>query len=64
MLSGPTVVGAVTSAVWSPRLSTNVALGMLGMAHAEIGTNVTVASPDGDRAATVVELPFPGAVQR
>ena len=64
VLSGHTVVGAVTSAVWSPRLSTNVALAMVGRAHAEIGTNVTVASPDGDRTATVVELPFPGAVQR
>ena len=64
VLSGHTVVGAVTSAVWSPRLSTNVALGMVGKAHAEIGTNVTVASPDGDRTATVVELPFSGAVQR
>lgn len=57
-------VGAITSTVWSPRLQTNVALGMIGIAHTTIGTTVTVAAPDGDRIATVVEVPFPGASQR
>lgn len=57
-------VGEVTSAVWSPRLSTNVALGMLSTPHHAIGTVVEVHTPDGVRRATVVEVPFPGASQR
>jgi len=57
-------VGEVTSAVWSPRLSTNVALGMLDLPYDAVGTVVTVHAPDGDRTATVVEVPFPGASQR
>ncbi len=64
VLSGHSVVGTVASAAWSPRLLTNVALGMLSVAHGGIGTRLTVATPDGDRRATVVEVPFPGAVQR
>jgi dimethylsulfoniopropionate demethylase len=59
-----TPVGEVTSAVWSPRLATNVALGMLRRPHDAVGTNVTVHAPDGDRQARVVEVPFPGASQR
>ena len=57
-------VGEVTSAVWSPRLSTNVALGMLNLPYDAVGTVLTVHAPDGDRTATVVEVPFPGASQR
>ena len=57
-------VGEVTSAVWSPRLGTNVALGMLEIGSTALGTTVVVRCPDGDRTAIVVEVPFPGASQR
>ncbi len=57
-------IGTVTSAVWSPRLETNVALGMLAVEHTAPGTELTVATPDGERQAIVSEVPFPGASQR
>ena len=57
-------VGSVTSAVWSPRLGTNVAIGMLEEPHTAVGSQVEVHCPDGARAATVSEMPFPGASQR
>jgi dimethylsulfoniopropionate demethylase len=65
----PTAVGLqpagfVTSAVWSPRLHSNVALAMVDSPHHAIGTALSVNTPDGERTATVVEVPFPGAVQR
>jgi dimethylsulfoniopropionate demethylase len=56
--------GMVTSAVWSPRLATNVAIGMLGVDHGAAGASLHVETPDGPRAATVCDLPFPGASQR
>jgi len=56
--------GQVTSLAWSPRLELNVALAMLDSPHHASGTQVTVATPDGDRPALVVSVPFPGAVQR
>lgn len=57
-------VGEITSAVWSPRLQTNVGLGMTCIDHTAVGTAVVVESPDGPRVATVAEVPFPGASQR
>lgn len=54
-------VGWLTSAVWSPRLEINVALGMVRASHWGIGTVVNVHAPDGGRVATVVALPFPGS---
>ncbi|MEO8267348.1 MAG: dimethylsulfoniopropionate demethylase [Ilumatobacteraceae bacterium] len=57
-------VGQVSSAVWSPRLETNVALGMLDIEHTALGTSVTVELGDDRRHATVVDVPFPGASQR
>ena len=57
-------VGEITSAVWSPRLHTNVALGMTHIEHTAVGTRVTVETPDQVRTATVAEVPFPGASQR
>ena len=56
--------GVVTSAVWSPRLETNVAIGMIGAQHWEIGTSLVVETTAGTRTARVVEMPFPGASQR
>jgi dimethylsulfoniopropionate demethylase len=57
-------IGEVTSVAWSPRLQTNVALAMVNTPHHAIGTSLSIESPDGPRTATVVEVPFPGAVQR
>jgi dimethylsulfoniopropionate demethylase len=62
--SGPTTVGYVTSAVWSPRLNCNVALAMVDTPHHAIDTALSVNAPDQRRTATVVRVPFPGAVQR
>jgi dimethylsulfoniopropionate demethylase len=56
--------GHLTSAAWSPRLNTNVALGMLPIENTALGTSVTVETPTGSRRATVAEVPFPGASQR
>ncbi len=57
-------VGSITSATWSPRLSANVALGMVAIEHTALGSDIVVEAPDGPRAATVVEVPFPGSSQR
>jgi dimethylsulfoniopropionate demethylase len=61
---GSQPVGFVTSAVWSPRLHSNVALAMVDNPHHRTDTALSVTTPDGERTATVVEVPFPGAVQR
>jgi aminomethyltransferase len=51
-------VGQVTSAVYSPRLEQNIALAMISVTAAELGTEVGVAMESGPRVATVVERPF------
>ncbi|MCB5198468.1 glycine cleavage system protein T [Loktanella sp. TSTF-M6] len=51
-------IGKVTSAVYSPRLERNIALAMVEVAHAQIGTEVEVMTPSGPARATVVERPF------
>jgi len=51
-------VGQVTSAAWSPDLNTNVAIGMINRAHWEIGNQLTVQTPNGDRSAEICKLPF------
>lgn len=51
-------VGEVTSAVWSPRLAQNIALAMVRIDAAEVGTALTVETNLGPKAATVVEKPF------
>ena len=51
-------VGEVTSAVWSPRLSQNIALAMVRVDAADVGTALTVETNLGPKAATVVEKPF------
>ncbi len=56
--------GQITSAVWSSRLATNVAIGMLDIEHVRPGTALTVETTAGTRRGTVVEMPFPGASQR
>lgn len=50
--------GKVTSAVYSPRLDKNIALAMVGVEHADLGTRLEVETPHGTLMATVVEKPF------
>lgn len=58
VLNAAEPVGKVTSAIYSPRLEKNIALAMVGTEFADVGTELTVQSPDGTVAATVVEKPF------
>ncbi len=51
-------VGEGTSAVWSPRLAQNIALAMVRIDAAEVGTALTIETNLGPKAATVVEKPF------
>jgi dimethylsulfoniopropionate demethylase len=64
IMNGDAVVGQATSVAWSPRLGTNVALGMLAIDHTAVGSTVTILAPDAPRRATVAEVPFAGASQR
>ena len=57
-------IGEVTSAVWSPRLETNVAMGMMRADRARIGVSVQIEAGDGVRSGTVCAMPFPGSSQR
>ena len=51
-------LGKVTSAVYTPRSKRNIALAMVSSAHADVGTKLEVAMPQGKVPATVVERPF------
>lgn len=51
-------VGHVTSAVYSPRLEKNIALGMVEIGSSILGTALTVAGIPEERTASVVEKPF------
>ncbi|WP_240776328.1 glycine cleavage T C-terminal barrel domain-containing protein [Nitrincola alkalilacustris] len=51
-------VGKVTSAVFSPRLEQNIALAMVGVDFAALGTSFDVETPSGITTATVVDKPF------
>ena len=57
-------VGQITSVTWSPRLEYNVALGMVELEFAPLGTELTLVAPDAERRATICEVPFTGASQR
>jgi aminomethyltransferase len=50
--------GRVTSAVYSPRLEKNIGYAWLPIEHTELGTRLTVETPNGDQDATIVPLPF------
>jgi dimethylsulfoniopropionate demethylase len=52
------VVGQVNSAVWSPDLASNIAIGMVCRSHWESGTPVVVETDHGGRDAIVCTLPF------
>jgi glycine cleavage system aminomethyltransferase T len=50
--------GTLTSAIYSPRLQKNIGFAWLPIEHSRLGTRLTVQTPDGERAATVVPMPF------
>ena len=50
--------GKVTSAVYSPRLKSNIALAMVAIEHTAIGTALDVMTSSEQRSASVVEKPF------
>jgi glycine cleavage system aminomethyltransferase T len=51
-------VGEVTTALWSPRLEKNIGYAWLPVELAGLGNSVGVTIPNGERAATVVPMPF------
>jgi glycine cleavage system aminomethyltransferase T len=51
-------VGTVTSAIWSPRFQRNIGYAMVPIEHADESTELTVETPDGERPAVVVPMPF------
>lgn len=52
------VVGAVTSAIYSPRLGKNIGYAMVPVALSELGTELAVETPAGEAPAVVVPMPF------
>lgn len=52
------VAGRITSITYSPRLDKNIAIGVVPIAFAELGTELTAVTPTGDRRATVTQFPF------
>ena len=50
--------GQVTSAIYSPRLQSNIALAMVQIEHSSIDTRVDVAMPCATRSARIVPKPF------
>ena len=56
--AGDGEVGKVTTALWSPRLERNIGYAWLPIGQAADGTSVSVTTPDGEREATVVPMPF------
>ena len=59
MAGDGTRIGEVTSAIWSPRLSCNVGMGMIARGHWDAGTRIIIKDADGDeRDGMVSSLPF------
>lgn len=56
--AGNTVVGRITSAVYSPRLEKNIGYAMLPLEHTALGTRLAADTADGERAVLVVTMPF------
>jgi glycine cleavage system aminomethyltransferase T len=50
--------GKVTSAVYSPRPDKNIGYAWLPIDHTELGTRLTVETPEGVRGATIAPMPF------
>jgi glycine cleavage system aminomethyltransferase T len=53
-----TSLGAVTTALWSPRLEANIGYAWLPVERAVDGNQVAVTTPTGERTATVIPMPF------
>jgi aminomethyltransferase len=51
-------VGQVTSAVYSPRLEQNIALALVAVAHAGIGTKAMIDMSGEPRVCEIVQKPF------
>ena len=51
-------VGVISSAIYSPDLDKNVAMAMVGIESAEVGTQVLVDMGEGKTEATIVNMPF------
>jgi aminomethyltransferase len=51
-------IGRVTAFTHSPRLKKNIGYAMVPIEHAKLGTRLTIATPSGERTATVVRKPF------
>jgi glycine cleavage system aminomethyltransferase T len=58
ILLGGEKVGTVSSAIYSPRLEKNIALALVGIDCAELGTALTVNKLSEMRGCKVVEIPF------
>ena len=58
VLNGGAHVGKVTSAIYSPRLKKNIALAMISIDEAALGTALNVDKLSDARTCTVVPIPF------
>jgi aminomethyltransferase len=58
VLDGDEPVGHITRCVYSPRLERNIGFANVPIDHATTGTNLVVATPFGDRPATVCYSPW------
>jgi aminomethyltransferase len=56
--AGSSIVGNVTSAVYSPRLRKNIGYALVPIDYAALGTKLAVETPERQRAAEVVTMPF------
>ena len=56
--AGDAQVGQITSAIYSPRFKKNIGYAMLPIAHTALGTQLVIDTPDGQRNAKVVQMPF------
>jgi len=58
VVGGEALAARLTSCVWSPRLKKNIGLALVASADAAVGTEITLATPTGERRARVVPIPF------
>jgi aminomethyltransferase len=56
--AGSCVIGHVTSAVYSPRLKKNIGYALMPIDYAALGTKLAVETPERQRGAEVVAMPF------
>jgi glycine cleavage system aminomethyltransferase T len=56
--AGSSVVGHVTSAVYSPRLKKNIGYAFVPIDYAALGTKLAIETPERQREAEVVTMPF------